>query len=90
MARSPEWNGHCRYADVMQHFSKPVIATNEEIIIWAVLGFEEEEWVFYYYFFTIYGQDCQCHIELIWSLVEIGQVVSEEMLFNNLGPVVQS
>ena len=26
----------------MQHFSNPVIATNERIIIWAVLGFEEE------------------------------------------------
>ena len=26
----------------MQHFSNPVIATNERIIIWAVLGFGEE------------------------------------------------
>ena len=31
--RSPEWHSHCRYADVMQHFSNPVIATNEKIII---------------------------------------------------------
>ena len=30
---SPEWHYHCRYADVMQHFSNPVIATNEKIII---------------------------------------------------------
>ena len=40
--RSPEWHSHCRYADVMQHFSNPSIATNENIIIWAVLSFEEE------------------------------------------------
>ena len=39
--RSPEWHSHCRYADVMQHFSSPIIATNENIIIWAVLSFEE-------------------------------------------------
>ena len=25
--RSPEWYSHCRHADVMQHFSNPVIAT---------------------------------------------------------------
>ena len=31
--RSPEWHSHCRYADVMQHFSNPVIATIEKIII---------------------------------------------------------
>ena len=31
--RSPEWHSECRYADVMQHFSNPVIATNEKIII---------------------------------------------------------
>ena len=31
--RSPEWHCHYRYADVMQHFSNPVIATNEKIII---------------------------------------------------------
>ena len=36
--RSPEWHSHCRYADVMQHFSNPVIATNEKIIIEAVLN----------------------------------------------------
>ena len=40
--RSPEWHSHCRHADVMQHFSNPIIATNENIIIWAVLSFEEE------------------------------------------------
>ena len=39
--RSPEWHCHCRYADVMQHLSNPVIATNEKIII-LVLNFEEE------------------------------------------------
>ena len=26
----------------MQRFSNPIIATNENIIIWAVLSFEEE------------------------------------------------
>ena len=31
--RSPEWHSYCRYADVMQHFSNPVIATNEKFII---------------------------------------------------------
>ena len=40
--RSPEWHSHCRHADVMQHFSNPIIATNENIIIWTVLSFEEE------------------------------------------------
>ena len=40
--RSPDWHSHCRHADVMQHFSNPIIATNENIIIWAVLSFEEE------------------------------------------------
>ena len=30
----------------MQYFSNPVIATNERLIISAVLGFEEEECVF--------------------------------------------
>ena len=30
-------------ADVIQHFPNPAIATNERIIIWAVLGFVEEE-----------------------------------------------
>ena len=40
--RSPEWHGHCRHADVMQHFSNPIIATNENIIIWTVLSFEED------------------------------------------------
>ena len=35
-------DSHCRHADVMQHFSNPIIATNENIIIWAVLSFEEE------------------------------------------------
>ena len=40
--RSPEWHSHCRHADVMQHFSNLIIATNENIIIWAVLSFEEK------------------------------------------------
>ena len=40
--RSPEWHSHCRHADAMQHLSNPIIATNENIIIWAVLSFEEE------------------------------------------------
>ena len=37
-----EWHSHCRYADIMQHFSNPVIATNEKIIICLVLSFTEE------------------------------------------------
>ena len=36
-----EWHSHCRHADVTQHFSNPIIATNEITIIWAVLSFEE-------------------------------------------------
>ena len=40
--RSPEWHSHCRHPDVMQHFASPIIATNENIIIWTVLSFEEE------------------------------------------------
>ena len=31
MVRSPEWHSHCRHADVMQHFSNPIMATNENI-----------------------------------------------------------
>ena len=27
--RSPEWHSHCRHADVMQHFSNPIIATKK-------------------------------------------------------------
>ena len=58
MARSPEWNSHYRYTDVMQHFSNPVIATNERTIIWAGLGFEEEESVLLIIIiFAIYGHD---------------------------------
>ena len=56
MARSPEWISHCRYADVVQHFSNPVIVTNEKIIIWVVLDFEEEEeCIFYCYFLSDMG-----------------------------------
>ena len=32
-AHSSEWQSRCRYADVMQHFSNPIIATNEWINI---------------------------------------------------------
>ena len=42
--RSPEWHSHCRHADVMQHFSNPIIATNENIIIWAVLVLKKNIW----------------------------------------------
>ena len=42
---SPEWHSHCRHADVMQHFSNPIITTNENIIIYAVLSFDEEKYV---------------------------------------------
>ena len=38
----------------MQHFSNPVITTDERIIISAVLSFEEER-VFYYYFLPYIG-----------------------------------
>ena len=88
MARSPEWNSHSRYADVtgMQHFSNPVIATNESIIIWA----EEECGFFYYNYFTIYGHDSDIltinlfsTVGSTWNLEETGQVISEEKEFNN-------
>ena len=64
-----EWNSHCRYADVMQHFSNPVIATNERIIIWAVLGFQEECFVVFfsfYHYLTIYGHNRQRNMT-IWT-----------------------
>ena len=35
----------------MQHFPNPV--TNERIMIWAVLGLEEEECVFIIYFIIV-------------------------------------
>ena len=75
MACSPVWHSHCRYADVMQHFSNPIIATNEKIIIWAVLSFEEE----YYLGLTVNGawsfEQTINHISTggsMWNLVEIG------------------
>ena len=40
----------------MPDLSSPVIATNERIIICAVLSFEEKE-CFYYDFLNIYGHD---------------------------------
>ena len=94
MAHSPEWNSHHRYADVMHHFSNPDIATTERTIILAVLSFEEQ-CVFHYYVFTVYGHDSQLSMT-IWTnsqshfksrtdmkfLVETDQVVSEEKLFN--------
>ena len=65
---------HCRYADVMQHFSNPIIATNEKIVIWAVLNFEEE-----YMGLTVNGawsfELNINHISTIgsmWNLVETG------------------
>ena len=45
--RSPEWHSHCRYADVMQHFSSPVIAANEKINLQAVLNFEEKYYIWH-------------------------------------------
>ena len=47
MGRSPEWHSHCRYADVMQHLSSPVIAANEKINLQAVLNFEEEYYIWH-------------------------------------------
>ena len=74
MACSPEWYSHCRYADVLQHFSNPITATNEKIIIWAVLSFEEE----YYLGLTVNGawsfEQTINHISTVgsmWNLVEI-------------------
>ena len=83
MACSPEWNSHCRYADVMQHFSNPVIAINERIIIWAVLVLKKNV-SFIIISFFIYGHDSQWSmtiwqtLDLTWNLVASGQVVSEK------------
>ena len=51
-------------ADVMQDFFDPFIASNERIIIWAVLGFEEKKTCFFFFFSfcTIYRHDSQ------WSI----------------------
>ena len=74
MAPSPEWQSHCRHADIMQHFSNPIIATNKWIIIKAVLSFEEE-----YMGMTVNGawsfEQTLNHISTVgsmWKLVEIG------------------
>ena len=57
----------------MQHFSNPIIATNERIIISAVVNFEE------YMGMTLDGawlfEQTLNHIStngLVWNLVEIG------------------
>ena len=79
------------------HFSNPVTATNERIIIWTFLGFEEEcaflsFFFFYHYMGMIADRACPFEqtlnpvstIRSTWNFVEIGEVVSEEKLFNNL------
>ena len=80
-----EWNSHCRYVDVMQHFSNPVIPINERIIICAGLGFEEEECFFFIIIILPYmgttvngvwpfGQLLNpiSTVVLTWNLMEIG------------------
>ena len=80
-ACSPEWHGHCRYADAMQHFSYPIITTKEKIIIWVVLSFEEE----YIWAWQSIERDHLSQLNVIiwinyliatvgsmWNLVEIG------------------
>ena len=70
-------------------FSNPVIAINERIIIWAVLGFEEEECVFFIIIILLYmGMTVNgawpfeqtfnpvSTVGLTWNLVEIGQLIS--------------
>ena len=100
-ARSLEWNSHCRYAIVMQHFSNPVIVTNERIIIWAVLGFEEEClffcccFFFHYYHYTMYivcvllgGQDVMKERKERRILPYMGMTVNEAWPFEQtLNPV---
>ena len=54
MARSPKWNSHCRYADVLQYFCNTIITTNERIIIGAALGFV--------FFIIIFYHICQALI----------------------------
>ena len=65
-------------------FVHPVIATNERIIILAVLGSEEVEY-FFYYFFHIWAYEQTLNpvstVGSTGNLVETGQVISEE-LFN--------
>ena len=80
----------------MQTFFNPVIATKERIIMWTVLGFEKEKYVvFFYYFLTYMGMTINGAwpfaqtlnpiptVGSTWNLVEIGQVVSDQKLFNN-------
>ena len=66
----------------MQHFSNPVTATNDIIIIWAVLWFEEEEYAFLLLFVdhTFVWQSMERDY---LNKLEFVQVVSEEKLFNN-------
>ena len=92
MLSATAWNSNCRYADAMQQFTNPVIATNERIILWAVLGFGEEESLFLLFFYHIWAWPFEQTLNPIstegstWNvyLVKFGQVVSEEKLFNNI------
>ena len=81
----------------MQHFSNPVIATNEKIIFWAVFGFEEEECVCHhiitYMGMTVNGarpfEQILNPVSTVWSawnLMKIGQVVSWNLV--KIGQVV--
>ena len=84
----------------MQHFSNPVIAINERIIIWASLGFEEEECVVVFLIIIIilpympmtvngawpFEQTLNPVLTVgsTWNLMEDGQLISEEKVFNNI------
>ena len=81
----------------MQHFSNPVIATNERIIIWAGLGFEEVECVYFiiiilpYMGMTVNGAKLfeqtlnpVWTVGSTWNLVENGRLISEEKVINNI------
>ena len=81
----------------MQHFSNPVIVTYERmIIIWVVFGFEEE-FVFFISIISPYmGMTVNkawpfeqtlnpfSTVGSTWNLVEIGQLISEEKVFDNI------
>ena len=55
-ARSPDWHSHRRDADVMQHFSNPIIATNEK---------KNHHLNSFKFWRRIYGSDSQWSV-IIW------------------------
>ena len=72
----------------MHQFSNPVIATNEMIIISAVLGFEEEKCCFFFIINEARALEETLNpvssVGSTWNLAEIGQLISEEKVFNNI------